>query len=269
MRAFDLQTGKPVQRAYVPLGSGAGNYFFIANPRDGLVYVPTEHGDGALLLDELTGAVRGRVTLAGLMSGTLVTAVFDRGADVLVLTAPESDGGPGRNIFYDAFAVDGRTGRHVRSLYEFGTLGGSLSSDASTVVGQGLAGPVYTIVNDTTFDVATAYSPRPHSIELSGADLATGDVFVGYDIETYTDNAAVGAQLDERARRAFLVSTADEGNAPRSSTLYTLDYRAGRMRPPLPLGRGAVTLGVLPRAGRVLVLHHDDNSIGILDVARL
>jgi len=45
------------------------------------------------------------------------------------------------DVFYDAYAIDGRTGRHIRDLYSFGAIGGSPSIDASSVVGQGPAGP--------------------------------------------------------------------------------------------------------------------------------
>lgn len=274
MRAYDLRTGKPIQRAFVPLGSGAGNYFFLVNPRDGLVYVNTENDDGVLLLDELTGAVRGRVilgrTYGSFRADSMVTAAFDQQADLLVLTAQEMDPQGGRYVFYDAYAIDGRTGRHIRDLYSFGAIGGTPSLGASSVVGQGPSGPVFTIVNDTTFDRATTYDQPAHSLAVDTVDPATGGSLGGADIEGGSDNADTDLQLDERARRAFLaVTSTQDDNGPRVSTLYVLGFQGGLVGHPLPLGTGAVTLGVLPQAGRVLILHHDDNTISILDVARL
>ncbi len=273
MRAFDLRTGKPIQRAFVPLGRGAGNYFFIANPRDGLVYVPTLNGDGVLLLDELTGAVRGRVILGhaygSFVADSMATAAFDQQADLLVVTA-RAIVNLGQDIFYDVVAIDGRTGRRLRDLFEFPSIGGSLSLDVSTSVGQGRSSPAFTIENDTTFDRATTYGQPTHMLGVDTTDPVTGHGVGGAEIQLGSNNADTDLQLDERARRAFLVVTSDEGDTgPRGSTLYVLGFHGGLVGHPLPLGTGAVTLGVLPRAGRVLILHHDDNTIGILDVACL
>ncbi len=274
MRAYDLRTGKPIQRAFVPLGQAAGNYFFIVNPRDHLVYVNTLNMDGVLLLDELTGAVRGRVFLGRAYdTAAMVTATFDQRADVLLLTVPKNSPqgyyDPQGTLRYDVYAVDGRTGRHVRDIYGFGAISGKPSINTYSVVGQGPAGPVFTTVNDTTFDPWTDCCQTPHTIKVDAADLATGGTFGGKAIEPYLDNAETDLQLDERARRAFLAVTASDGSAPRGSTLYVLGFQGGLVGHPLPLGTGAVTLGVLPQAGRVLIFHHDDNTISILDVARL
>jgi len=98
----------------------------------------------------------------------------------------------------------------------------------------------------------------------------TGQGIGGSDIEIGSNDADADLQLDERARRAFLAVTSEQyDNGPKVSTLYVLGFRGGLVGRPLPLGSGAVTLGVLPQAGRVLIFHHDDNTISILDVARL
>ncbi len=273
MRAYDLRTGKPIQRAFVPLGSGAGNYFFIVNPRDGLVYVPTEYGDGVLLLDELTGAVRRRVILGhaygSFVADSMATAAFEQQADLLIVTA-RAMVNLGHDIFYDVVAIDGRTGRRLRDLFEFPSIGGSRSLDVSTVVGQGRSSPAFTIVNDTTFDRATTYDQPAHSLAVDTVNPVTGQGVGGSEIQIGSNNADTDLQLDERARRAFLTVTSEQyDNGPGVSTLYVLVFHQGLLHPPLPLGTGAVTLGVLPQSGRVLIFHHDDNTISILDVARL
>ncbi len=138
------------------------------------------------------------------------------------------------------------------------------------MVGQGPSGPVFTIANDTTFDRATTYDQPAHSLAVDAVDPVTGQGVGGADIEIGTNNADTDLQLDERARRAFLAVTSEQyDNGPRVSTLYVLGFQGGLVGHPLPLGTGAVTLGVLPQAGRVLILHHADNTIGIFDVARL
>ncbi len=195
-----------------------------------------------------------------------------------------------------AVAVDARAGRAF-VLYGDGRGDANIGALATrTGVGQGLvgdaAGSSGTIVVDEQAGRAIIATTPDNYAAGSGPGPAVAAIATVLDTHTendlasvmipnnvsYSSSAPVGVAVDTKRGYAFVVATPNGASAvsPPKSTLVVLDVRGGRVLHRLALPHAIIPSGLLEipmavddQTGRLFIADGTNNTVSVLDTARL
>ena len=206
-------------------------------------------GSDVLVLDAATGAVRSRVSLNPPGSqdaqGATDIAVDERAGRVLVGLSDSLGLTDGR-------LLDATTGRIVARAPD---LGGPMAVDEGA--GRAVAVGIPTSSTGGPIDVATVATRTGRTIRVVTVGRSTAG------------GAAVAVAADPRTHRAFVVAQVPPSAAPTPDVLTVLDTRTGLPLRALTLGTGPPAVAVDEQTGRAFVANAGDNTVSVLDTARL
>lgn len=206
-------------------------------------------GADVLVLDATTGAMRARVSLSPPGSqdpqGGAEIAVDARAGRVLVGLSDALGLTDGR-------LLDATTGAIVARAPD---LGGPMAVDEGA--GRAVAVGVPLSSTGGTIDVATVATRTGRTVRVVTVGRSTA---VG---------VAAAVAVDTRAHHAFVVTQAPPSGAPTPDVLTALDTRTGRPIRARALGAGPPAVGVDEQTGRVFVANAGDDTVSVLDAARL
>ncbi len=221
--------------------------------RSGRVFVANGLGSGVVpntdgsvnVLDATTGALRSTVPLD---LPTYAVAVDERAGRVFVDV--ENDADRSNNVR----VLDATTGRPRQSIDGAG---------GETLVTDPTAGRVLA-VDSTTFILTGSY------VGLTVLDSRSGRVVNRATLEAEGGYAAAIA-VDERTGHSFLASAQQQFTSLSflRTTVYVIDTRRGQVLRHFTVGTGPPAVAVDAQAGQVYVANGGDNTMSILDAARL
>ncbi len=256
VRTLDLTTGKLLRMLHV------ANFKFgdqiLVDEQAGSLYVPDELG--IRVLDEQTDTTRSIVSRAPIgydVAGTFYSTApvaLDRRAGLLFISFSSSnrttsDGG--------IYIVDARSGRVLHTVHGVGSDTVAVDERADRFVG---------VFNDTKGSAQSA--PTPY-ISLDTVDIRRGSLVQSTEVPPYPADVEQDLGVDEKTGRTIVV-TSDDTSKPSTNVVSVFDTRSGRLlRSGLMLGIGGPSVGTMTREGRVFVLNAGDNTVSVLDAARL
>jgi len=240
VRVVDVTTGVVVREAH-PAGLGTAG--MVLDARTERLFV--SGNDGVTVLDARTERVVGRVSLPEGEPGLAVDATAGRVVASLYDSTTRT---------YSVALLDATTGRVLRTIYD---------------VGPG-------VVDPRVGRYIATESPLSSSggvISVTGLDTRSGRIAWTGDVNAVRTGFPPVAEAVDTARGRVVIVSADVTIS--GPTIYGRDYvsafdtRTGHRRAGLNVGVGPPAVGVDEQTARIFVANAGDNTVSVLDAARL